>query len=71
MFNFFTSIFSFIEMAFNFLLSMVKGLVDLVISLAAASVYLVECIAFLPVPIAAAGTAIVGVCVIYMVLGRN
>lgn len=71
MFNFFNSIFSFIEMAFNYLISTVKGLVDLVVNLVAASAYVIECIAFLPSPLIAAASCIVGVSVIYLILGRD
>lgn len=71
MFNFFSSIFSTIELLLDFLISTVKGLVDVVVNVVAAASYLIQCIAFLPAPLIAAAGAIVGVAVIYMIVGRD
>lgn len=71
MFNFFKSIFSLIEMVLNFFVSTVKGLVDVVVNVVAASAYLIQCVAFLPAPLIAAATCIIGVAVIYMIVGRD
>lgn len=71
MFKFFTSIFTTIEMLLNFLLSTVKGLVDVVVNVVAASAYLIQCISFLPAPLIAAAGCVVGVSVVYMIVGRD
>lgn len=71
MFKFFSSIFIAIEMVFNFLLSTVKGLVEVIVNVVAASAYLIQCISFLPAPLIAAASCVVGVSVIYMIVGRD
>lgn len=71
MFKFFASLFQFIEMILNFVISTVKGLVDVVVNVVAAAGYLLQCIAFLPAPLIAAATCVIGVAVIYMIVGRD
>lgn len=71
MFNFFASIFDFIEMLLNFLISTVQGLIDVVVNVVEASGYLIACVAFLPAPLIAAAGAVIGVSVIYMIVGRD
>lgn len=71
MFNFFNSIISTIELLLNFLLSTVKGLVDVITFVVAAAGYIIECVAFLPAPLIAAAGAVVGVAVVYMIVGRD
>lgn len=71
MFKFFASIFDFIEMMLDFLISTVEGLIDVVINVVAASGYLLQCIAFLPAPLIAAAGAVIGVSVVYMIVGRD
>lgn len=71
MFKFFASIFQFIEMILNFVISTVKGISDVVVSVVAASVYLIQCIAYLPEPLLGAAACVIGVAVIYMIVGRD
>lgn len=71
MFNFFASIFQLIEMMLNFVVSTVKGLVDVVINVVAASGYLIQCIAYLPTPLLGAAGCVIGISVIYMIVGRD
>lgn len=71
MFNFFSSIFQFIEMILNFVVSTVKGLVNVIVNVVAAATYLGQCIFFLPAPLWAAASAVIGVAVIYMIVGRD
>lgn len=71
MFNFFSSIFEFIEMILDFVISSIEGLISVVINVVRASGFLLECVAFLPPQLVAAAGAVIGISVVYMIVGRD
>lgn len=70
MLNALGSIVSAISIAVQFLISFITGLINLFSLIAKASAFLVVAIAHLPAVVLVFGSALISLCVVFLILGR-
>ena len=71
MFAFFEQIASSIEAVFEFVVSLFKNLISFFQIIATSMTFIVQVVDVLPVPIKAGCLCIIGVAVIYLIIGRS